>query len=774
MNASLSKQDRHRLAALAVKVVEAEPADRAGLIRAFTEGRPDLREALERLVELDLDTENDPLTDLAEAFREAVREFSVEDHHNHSGETIGHYTLVRRLGAGAYGSVYQAEQVTPVKRSVALKLLHPGIGSPRVLRRFDLERRVLAALDHPGIARLLDAGAAPDGRPYFVMDLIQGPNLRTYCREKKLSIPECIALLAAACDAIQHAHARSVIHRDLKPGNILVHIVEGEARPVVIDFGVARLIDPDPAHSLTATRELIGTRRYMSPEQRDAGIVDVRSDVCALGITLRDILPPDDASAENDSLPSTTSPTVLGDKDPALAHIPIQVRWIIGKCCSLAPADRYQTVSELAADLRRYLANEPLLAAPPGFLYRTRLAITRHPWTSALVLVALGAIVAFGVRAEIANTRLENELAAQREMLITTIDDILDEIWVFLGSEEAREKLVQGLLLRTDALLTKHPDDHDLLETKARLLRALGYLHLDRSNHDAMKAVCLEAREIYDRLAPARSHDVEFIRAHAESIIRVGNAYNQHGTYPPDDFLSYYEQALQMQLDALERFPGHIGLRDDIYWSYTRLADSFSQHATPERSEYKLNHARQLFADSPDRLLSKYALQHAHAQHATTLSRSGNPEDFPLATEYFTRALQLARELIAKQPDRSAFVYALGSTLWTYIEACRKHEHLQHLPDLCAELESALPRVLQASHQRFDTQAYVAFAYRELALAYNALGDRARAMETAATLQQIANDPAITRTGHAQRYTSYSLAILRRADLLPNPVSPND
>ncbi|TVQ75084.1 MAG: serine/threonine protein kinase, partial [Phycisphaeraceae bacterium] len=609
MNTSLSKQDRHRLAALAVKVVEAEPADRAGLIKTFTEGRPDLREALERLVELDLDTEHDPLVDLAEAFREAVRASDVEDHRDHSGETIDHYKLVRRLGSGAYGSVYLAEQVTPVQRSVALKLLHPGIGSPRVLRRFDLERRVLAALDHSGIARLLDAGAAPDGRPYFVMDLIQGPNLRTYCRENNLSIPECIALLAKACDAVQHAHSRSVIHRDLKPGNILVHTVEGEARPVVIDFGVARLIDPDPAHSLTATRELIGTRRYMSPEQRDAGIIDGRSDVYALGITLRDILPPADASADPGSLPSTTNPTVLGEKDPALSHIPMQVRWIIGKCCALTPADRYQTVSELAAELRRYLANEPLLAAPPGFLYGARLAITRHPWTTAFVFIALGAIVAFGVRAEIANARLEREIIAQRDMIITTIDEVLDEIWVFIGSEDAREKLVQGLLLRTEALLSKHPDDHDLLETKARLYRALGYIHLDRSDHDAMKAVCLKAREIYDRLAPARSHDVEFVRAHAESIVRVGNAYNQRGTYAPDDFLAYYELALQMQLDALERFPGHIGLRDDIYWSYTRLADSFIQYATPERSEYKLNHARQLFADSPDRLLSKYALQ---------------------------------------------------------------------------------------------------------------------------------------------------------------------
>ncbi|TVQ81965.1 MAG: hypothetical protein EA380_00855, partial [Phycisphaeraceae bacterium] len=183
---------------------------------------------------------------------------------------------------------------------------------------------------------------------------------------------------------------------------------------------------------------------------------------------------------------------------------------------------------------------------------------------------------------------------------------------------------------------------------------------------------------------------------------------------------------------------------------------------------------RQLFADSPDRLLSKYALQNAHTQHARTLSRTGNPEDFALASKHFTQALQLARELLADQPERSAFVYALGSTLWTYIEACRRHAHLQHLPELCAELERALSRVLQASYQRFDTQAYVAFALRELALAYNALDDRSRAMEIAAKLREIANDPAITRTGHSQGYTSYSLTLLRRADLLPDDTAAGD
>lgn len=774
MNQSLSKQDRHRLARLAVEVVEAEPADRSALIARYTEGRPDLREILQRLIKLDLDIENDPLVDLAEAFREAIRESNIEGSHDHSGETINHYKLVRRLGSGAYGSVYLAEQSTPVQRSVALKLLHPGIGSPRVLRRFDLERRVLAALDYSGIARLLDAGAAPDGRPYFVMDLIEGQNLRTHCRENKLSIAQCISLLADACDAIQHAHARGVIHRDLKPGNILVHTIDGKARPVVIDFGVARLLDPDPAHGLTATTELIGTRRYMSPEQRNAEIVDARSDIYALGVTLRDILPPDDAGADPASLPSTTDAIVTGGKDPALAHLPKQVRWIIDKCCAAGPDDRYQSVSELAADLRRYLANEPLIAAPPGLLYRAHLAVMRHPWTTTLLLVALAAILAFGVRAEIANTRLENELAAQREMIITTIDEILDDIWVFVGTESARKKLVHGLLGRTESLLEKHPNDTDLLETKARLLRALGFLYLDTGDPEAMQRVCFEAREIYDRIAPYRKKDVEFIRAHAESIVRVGNSYNQLRSRNSAEITPFYEEALHMQLKALQRHPGHIGLRDDIYWSYTRLADNSDASRTYERAAHKLNHARKLFEDSPDRPLSKYAYQDANIRYARALKRSDDPARQRQAVQHYETALQLGRELLEIQPDRGGFVYGHGFALWSSLIYHRRQQNTDPIPDLCSELETLLSRVLQMNIHRFDTQTFVAFAFRELAFTYQWLDRMEEALATAARFRDIANDPTIARTAHAQNFTTNTIAMLTNAGLLPDPLIPDD
>ncbi|MEM9530605.1 MAG: serine/threonine-protein kinase, partial [Pseudomonadota bacterium] len=208
------------------------------------------------------------------------------------GTQIGPYTLVRRIGTGGFGVVHEARQEEPVKRQVALKVLKAGMDTESVLARFESERQALAVLEHPNIARILDAGATPQGRPYFVMELVKGESITDYCDRQRLSIDERIKLLIPVCRAVQHAHQKGIIHRDLKPSNVLVSEADGEATPVVIDFGIAKINTGELADLTLYTREgeLVGTPAFMSPEQISGQDVDTRADVYALGVLLYRLL----------------------------------------------------------------------------------------------------------------------------------------------------------------------------------------------------------------------------------------------------------------------------------------------------------------------------------------------------------------------------------------------------------------------------------------------------------------------------------------------------
>jgi serine/threonine-protein kinase len=210
------------------------------------------------------------------------------------GDEIGPYKLLRVLGEGGGGIVYLAEQSQPIRRQVALKVVKPGMDSRQVLARFEAEQQALARMEHPHVARVHDAGLTPGGRPYFVMEYVQGTPITDYCDERKLAIEERLQLFLHVCEAVQHAHQKGIIHRDLKPSNILVTVEDEEAVPKVIDFGVARAISqPLTDHTLyTEQGQLVGTPEYMSPEQADVGNqdIDTRTDVYSLGVVLYELL----------------------------------------------------------------------------------------------------------------------------------------------------------------------------------------------------------------------------------------------------------------------------------------------------------------------------------------------------------------------------------------------------------------------------------------------------------------------------------------------------
>ncbi|MES2707806.1 MAG: serine/threonine-protein kinase [Verrucomicrobiota bacterium] len=328
------------------------------------------------------------------------------------GETIGRYELIEPLGEGGFGVVWRARQHQPIQRETALKLIRNGLGGRAVVARFEAERQALAMMDHPNIAAVLDAGAAADGRPYFVMELVSGIPVTDYGDAKNLSLRERLALFIPVCQAVQHAHQKAVLHRDLKPSNILVTEIDGQAVPKVIDFGVAKALGPEagpltpggPAR--TAIGTVVGTPPYMSPEQAGCGLdVDTRSDVYSLGVILFTLLtghtpepPPgvDFAAAlrwVREAEPVRPSALVLSLKAPEAESAARRRRltagrlaralkgdldWITLKALSKDRARRYGTAAALARDLQRHLDRQTVSAAAPSLSYRMGKFSRRH------------------------------------------------------------------------------------------------------------------------------------------------------------------------------------------------------------------------------------------------------------------------------------------------------------------------------------------------------------------------------------------------------------
>ncbi|MFC4314094.1 tetratricopeptide repeat protein [Steroidobacter flavus] len=357
------------------------------------------------------------------------------------GQEIGPYRLVRRVGEGGMGEVWEAEQHTPLRRTVALKLLKPGMDTRQILTRFSVERQMLALMQHPSIAQVFDAGATVAGRPYLVMEYVDGTRITSYCDQHTLSLRARLQLFQEVCGAVQHAHQKGVIHRDLKPSNVLVTHHAGKPLAKVIDFGLAKATARDITDaSLTEFGTVLGTPAYASPEQLSVGAIDIdtRSDVYSLGALLYELLVgviPFDADGtqpaaiielrhairEREPMRPSARVSRLGDRSGAIAQSrgvePVVLRkqlrgeldWIVMKALEKERDRRYSSPHELALDIDRYLKHEPLQAGPASAAYRARKFVRRHRVGTAFAAALAGVVVAFVVVTLVQAQRIAKE-----------------------------------------------------------------------------------------------------------------------------------------------------------------------------------------------------------------------------------------------------------------------------------------------------------------------------------------------------------------------------
>jgi serine/threonine protein kinase len=621
------------------------------------------------------------------------------------GTVIGRYKLLEKIGEGGMAVVYMAEQEAPILRKVALKIIKLGMDTKSVIARFEAERQALAMMDHPNIAKVLDAGATETGRPYFVMELVTGVSITEYCDKNNLSTKERLALFIQVCNAIQHAHQKGIIHRDIKPTNVMVTLRDGQPMPKVIDFGIAKAINQKLTEKTLFTRyaHIIGTPAYMSPEQAELSDfdIDTRTDIYSLGVLLYELLTGTTPFGEEElrkagyiemqriireqepTKPSTKLSTLgqtLTDIAKHRSATPDILRkavrgdldWIVMKSLEKDRSRRYETANSLALDIRHHLEHEPVMAGAPGATYRVRKFLRRHRSQTiavlAMFIIAVAAVVIFSMwnkdRLQLAEAEgfrhrgilsqaREQYAKAEREAALETLKPILNSKYV---GPEAR-LLNAGILIdnrRPDeavSILSNLLNERPEIAGTAYSILARILWESESTNAEKLKEI-EEHRRKAEALLPETA-EAYFLRAMTAVTIK--------------EQLASLDKALQLD-------PGHYEsrrLRAFTYYAsrkYDRLRDD-ALAMTILRPRDLLGYSLRAIAL---RELGKYTEAIAEYDKAIALTHREESQYIDLSTQRcetllrmgdYKRLISDAEACLKLSPDKSEFQYYIFCAL---------------------------------------------------------------------------------------------------------------
>ena len=496
-----------------------------------------------------------------------------------AGTVIGRYKLLERIGEGGMAVVYMAEQEAPIRRKVALKIIKLGMDTKQVIGRFDLERQALAMMDHPNIAKVHDAGATETGRPYFVMELVKGVSITEYCDKNKLSTKERLDLFIQVCHAVQHAHQKGIIHRDIKPTNIMVTMHDGKAVPKVIDFGIAKATKQRLTEKTLFTRyaQMIGTPAYMSPEQAEWGGLDVdtRTDIYSLGVLLYELLTgstPFDAQAlreagysrmqeiireEEPTKPSTKLDTlgetlseVAGQRKVSPEVLRRQIRgdldWIVMKTLEKDRTRRYETVNELQMDVNRHLSSEPVMAAAPSVSYRLRKFVRRNRVSIITGSIVVGALIIGTLVSTIGFIQAKRQRELAEANLRTAVSQRQRAKDNFLMSLDAVDEILKVVKLSLKADSTLEVAQEPLVNNPEL--------------EEMRQAILKKAQVLYEKFLENNSTDPTARMETAKAHFRMARIYQALGQHKQAEQKAY-EKALIACGKAIEMDPDN-----DVNW----------------------------------------------------------------------------------------------------------------------------------------------------------------------------------------------------------------
>jgi serine/threonine protein kinase len=672
------------------------------------------------------------------------------------GSAVGPYKLLEQIGEGGFGVVFMAEQQQPIRRKVALKVLKPGMDSKQVIARFEAERQALAMMDHPNIARVLDAGQTDSGRPYFVMELVKGIPVTEYCDEGRLTLPERLRLFVDVCRAVQHAHQKGIIHRDIKPSNVLVTLQDGAPLVKVIDFGIAKALGRQLTDRtlFTGFAQMIGTPLYMSPEQAALSNVDVdtRSDVYSLGVLLYELLTgatPFDRERlhqagydemrriirEEDPPRPSTRMTIRGQVATTVSTqrksnpkrlsqlYRGELDWVVMKALEKDRNRRYESASAFATDVQHYLADEPVQACPPSAWYRLSKFVRRHRGqvTAAAVMVALllaGSAVSIwqAVRATRAERDTSHALAqvtaaqAQtREALDVVTDDVVGTIFTKEPElDEAEKGSLRKVLAFYEAFTQQSGET-----AEARFLRAKGYFKVAwlRSLLGQLREAEAGYRQAEALLEPlvAESPDVaeyQYKLGRTEGDLAVDLAKQGKDGEAEETF----RKGIAVRTKLVEKFP-QLQYRLDLANNYGDLGNLRElQHRDAEAEEFfrqALDLKEQLVKEAGNVPLYHLEWALTRARFGQLLRKQGKNAE---SEKVFREVLKVQQKQMDKvtpttrdRENLAASYHGLGIALAEQKQWDEAEKAFRQALDLRKDLTEDFPRVLEYRRQLADS-----------------------------------------------------------------------